>query len=87
MDVVSIILINRLDIESSSGFLTASIGLSFANFAIFAKSSLRFSGGKMLSMKAWTLFPTPLNVPWRVPVRPLIASAMLGAAVVVCCSW
>ena len=39
----------------------------------------------MLSMKAWTLFPTPLNVPWRVPVRPLIASAMLGAAVVICC--
>ena len=67
--------------------LTASIGLSFANFAIFAKSSLRFSGGKMLSMKAWTLFPTPLNVPWRVPVRPVIASAIVGVAVVVCCSW
>ena len=32
--------------------LTASIGLSFANFAIFAKSSLRFSGGKMLSIHA-----------------------------------
>ena len=74
-----------LDIEPRSWeFLTASIGLSFANLAIFAKSSLRFSGGKMLSMKAWTLFPTPLKVPWRVPVRPLTASAMLAVTVVVC---
>lgn len=43
---------NGVDIEPSSVFLTASIGLSFANFAIFAKSSLRFSGGKMLSTNA-----------------------------------
>ena len=82
MDAVSILLMYGLEVEPSSGVLTASIGLSFANFAIFAKSSLRFSGGKMLSMKAWTLFPTPLNVPWRVPVRPLTTSAILGAAVV-----
>ncbi len=78
---------NGVDIEPSSGFLTASIGLSFANFAIFAKSSLRFSGGKMLSIHAWTLLPMPPNVPWRVPVRPLTISAMFGEAVVVCCSW
>ena len=39
----------------------------------------------MPSMKAWTLLPMPPNVPWRVPVRPVIASAILGAAVVVCC--
>ena len=64
--------------------LTASIGLSLANLAIFAKSSLRFSGGKMLSMKACTLFPTPLNVPWRVPVKPLTASAILDVTFVVC---
>ena len=82
MDVISIRHIERLHIEPSSGFLTASMGLSFANLAIFAKSSLRFSGGKMLSMKAWTLFPTPLNVPWRVPVRPLTASAILDVTVV-----
>ena len=70
--------------EPSSGFLTASIGLSFANLAIFAKSSLRFSGGKMLSTHAWTLLPRPPNVPWRVPVRPVTASAMFGEAVVRC---
>ena len=66
--------------------LTASIGLSFANSAIFAKSSLRFSGGKMLSIHAWTLLPMPPNVPWRVPVRPLTTSAMFGEAVV-CFTW
>ena len=63
-------------------FLTASIGLSFANFATFAKSSLRFSGGKMLSIHAWTLLPMPPNVPWRVPVRPVTTSAMFGEAVI-----
>ena len=50
MGNVSICLRNEVDIDPGSGFLTASIGLSFANFAIFAKSSLRFSGGKMLSI-------------------------------------
>ena len=77
---------NGVDIEPGSGFLTASIGLSFANFAIFAKSSLRFSGGKMLSIHPWTLLPIPPNVPCRVPVRPVTTSAMFGEAVVVCCS-
>ena len=86
MGVVSIYLMNGVDIEPSLGFLTASMGLSFANLAIFAKSSFRFSGGKMLSMNAWTLLPMPPNVPWRVPVRPVTTSAIFGEAVVVCCS-
>lgn len=61
-----------------AGRRTASIGFSVANFDIFAMSSFRFSGGNMLSSQAEPLLSIPPTVPWRAPVAPLIASAMLA---------
>lgn len=55
------------------------MGFSVANFDIFAMSSFRFSGGNTLSIQAEPWFTTPLRVPWRAPVAPLIISAMLKA--------
>ena len=56
---------------------TASIGFSVANFDILAISSLRFSGGNMLSSHDDPLLRTPVAVPWRAPVIPLTAAAMI----------
>lgn len=58
------------------GQRTASAGFSVANLDILAISSLRFSGGKMLSSQAEPLLSMPPTVPWRAPVAPLITSAM-----------
>lgn len=52
------------------------MGFSVANLEILASSSLRFSGGKMLSSQAEPLFSMPPTVPWRAPVAPLSNSAM-----------
>ena len=60
------------------GIRTANMGFSVANLEILAASSLRFSGGNMLSNQAEPLFRTPVAVPWRAPVMPLMASAMVG---------
>lgn len=61
---------------------TASMGFSVANLEILASSSLRFSGGKMLSSQAEPLFSMPPTVPWRAPVAPLSNSAMSVVCVV-----
>lgn len=53
------------------------MGFSVANLEILAESSLRFSGGKMRSMKAEPRSRAPVRVPWREPVRPETASAMM----------
>ncbi len=59
------------------GKRTASAGFSVANLDILAISSLRFSGGKILSSQAEPLLSMPPTVPWRAPVAPLITSAMV----------
>lgn len=59
------------------GRLTANIGFSVANLESLAESSLRFSGGKMRSMKAEPRSRAPVRVPWMEPVRPETASAMI----------
>ena len=64
--------------EGGRGGFTASLGFSAANLEIHARILFRVSGGMMLSMKDWPRLARPVTVPWREPVRPDTASAMMG---------
>ncbi len=52
------------------------MGFSDENLAMALMTLALVSGGNILSIHCMPLFPKPVTVPWREPVKPPSASAM-----------